>query len=429
MSFASTGAAVAGLSDPWRTSSGDQHPQRRTTTGIPSVFPDVHTLYDYDERFRKDMMETDTVVGSSIRVTVDRDELAAGLQLVSRAASSRGTVQVLAGVGIRAAEGLLELEATDMELSLRTTVPATVEGEGALVVPAKLLGDIVRLLPSGAVTLAHRPEDGAATIEAGSYSSRLNVFAVEDFPRLPSVDVPLQEVDATALLDTVQRVSRAASRDESRPVLTGILAQFEGAKLTMAATDSYRMSVKETALDGGGPELEAIIPARALDELSRVATGAERIQLGINDNHVIFGTGNAWLTTRRIDGQFPNVQQLRPESFEVELELDRAEVLDAVRRAAVMAQRNTPLRLRFEEGELTISAQSQDVGETRESLAVRYTGEPLEIGFNAEFLREGLESVTADEVKLELINPLRPGLISAEGDTFWYLIMPIRLAG
>ena len=383
----------------------------------------------YDERFRKDMMETDTVVGSSIRVTVDRDELAAGLQLVSRAASSRGTVQVLAGVGIRAAEGLLELEATDMELSLRTTVPATVEGEGALVVPAKLLGDIVRLLPSGAVTLAHRPEDGAATIEAGSYSSRLNVFAVEDFPRLPSVDVPLQEVDATALLDTVQRVSRAASRDESRPVLTGILAQFEGAKLTMAATDSYRMSVKETALDGGGPELEAIIPARALDELSRVAAGAERIQLGINDNHVIFGTGNAWLTTRRIDGQFPNVQQLRPESFEVELELNRAEVLDAVRRAAVMAQRNTPLRLRFEEGELTISAQSQDVGETRESLAVRYTGEPLEIGFNAEFLREGLESVTADEVKLELINPLRPGLISAEGDTFWYLIMPIRLAG
>ena len=375
------------------------------------------------------MMETDIVVGSSIRVTVDRDELAQGLQLVSRAASARGTVQVLGGVGIRAAEGLLELEATDMELSLRTTVPATVEGEGTLVVPAKLLGDIVRLLPSGAVTLAHSPEEGAATIVAGSYSSRLNVFAAEDFPRLPSVDVPLQEVDAAALLDTVQRVSRAASRDESRPVLTGILAQFEGSKLTMAATDSYRMSVKETELENGGPELEAIIPARALDELGRIAAGAEKIQLGVNENHVIFGTGQAWLTTRRIDGQFPNVQQLRPESFEVALELNRSELLDAVRRAAVMAQRNTPLRLRFEEGELTISAQSQDVGETRESLALRYSGEPLEIGFNAEFLREGLESVTADEVKLELINPLRPGLISTEGDSFWYLIMPIRLAG
>jgi DNA polymerase-3 subunit beta len=375
------------------------------------------------------MIETDTVVGSNIRVTVDRDELVAGLQLVSRAASARGTVQVLGGVGIRATEGLLELEATDMELSLRTSVQANVEGEGTLVVPAKLIGDIVRLLPAGEVTLAHKPEEGAATLEAGSYSSRLNVFAAEDFPRLPSIEVPLQEVDAAALLDTVQRVSRAASRDESRPVLTGILAQFEGSKLTMAATDSYRMSVKETELEGGGPELEAIIPARALDELGRIAAGAEKVQLGVNENHVIFGAGQAWLTTRRIDGQFPNVQQLRPESFEVQLEINRAELLDAVRRAAVMAQRNTPLRLRFEEGELTISAQSQDVGETRESLALRYTGETLEIGFNAEFLREGLESVTADEVKLELINPLRPGLLSAEGDSFWYLIMPIRLAG
>ncbi|HET6684153.1 MAG TPA: DNA polymerase III subunit beta [Gaiella sp.] len=375
------------------------------------------------------MIETDTVVGSNIRVTVDRDELAAGLQLVSRAASARGTVQVLGGVGIRATEGLLELEATDMELSLRTSVQANVEGEGTLVVPAKLIGDIVRLLPAGEVTLAHKPEEGAATLESGSYSSRLNVFAAEDFPRLPSIEVPLQEVEAAALLDTVQRVSRAASRDESRPVLTGILAQFEGSKLTMAATDSYRMSVKETELKGGGPELEAIIPARALDELGRIAAGAEKVQLGVNENHVIFGAGQAWLTTRRIDGQFPNVQQLRPESFEVQLEVNRGELLNAVRRAAVMAQRNTPLRLRFEEGELTISAQSQDVGETRESLALRYSGEPLEIGFNAEFLREGLESVTADEVKLELINPLRPGLLSAEGDSFWYLIMPIRLAG
>jgi DNA polymerase-3 subunit beta len=375
------------------------------------------------------MMETDIVVGSDIKVSVDRDALAAGLQLVSRAASSRGTVQVLGGVGIRAADELLELEATDMELSLRTTVPAAVEGEGVIVVPAKLLGDVVRLLPTGTVTLAYRPEDGVATVESGSYSSRINVFAAEDFPRLPSVDVPLQAVDAAALLDTVQRVSRAASRDESRPVLTGILAQFEGTKLTMAATDSYRMSVKETQLESGGPELEAIIPARALDELGRVAAGAETVQLGVNDNHVIFGAGNAWLTTRRIDGQFPNVQQLRPESFDVRLELNRPELLDAVRRAGVMAQRNTPLRLRFEEGELTISAQSQDVGETHESLAVGYAGEPLEIGFNAEFLREGLESVAADDVTLELINPLRPGLISAEGDSFWYLIMPIRLAG
>jgi DNA polymerase-3 subunit beta len=374
------------------------------------------------------MMETDIAVGSSIRAVVDREMLSSRLSLVARAASARGAVQVLGGVLLRASNGLLELEATDMELSLRTSIPATIEGEGAIVVPAKLLGDVVRLLPADEVTLAYRPEDGAATIESGSYSGRLNVFAAEDFPRLPSIDVPLHEIDAASLLDTVQRVSRAASRDESRPVLTGILVRFEGSRLTMAATDSYRMAVKETELSSAGPELEAIIPARALEELTRVAAGAEHVQLGVNENHVVFGAGAAWLTTRRIDGQFPNVAQLKPEAFDVELEIDRGEVLEAVRRAAVMAQRNTPLRLRFAEGELTITAQSQDVGETRESLAVGYAGEPLEIGFNAEFLREGLESVSAESVELKLINPLRPGLLSAEGDAFWYLIMPIRLA-
>jgi DNA polymerase-3 subunit beta len=254
------------------------------------------------------------------------------------------------------------------------------------------------------------------------------VYAAEDFPRLPPVDVALHAVARASLLDTIERVSRAASRDESRPVLTGILVRFEGSALVMAATDSYRMAVKETDLDEPGPDLDAIIPARALTELARIARG-DTIELGVQENHVVFGTGDAWLTTRRIDGQFPNYKQLRPESFEVELTLPREELLQVVRRAGVLVQRNSPLRLRFAEGELTVSAQSQDVGETRESLPAAYTGEPLEIGFNAEFLREGLESVTGDEVQLQLINPLRPGLLSAEGDAFWYLIMPIRLAG
>jgi DNA polymerase-3 subunit beta len=149
----------------------------------------------------------------------------------------------------------------------------------------------------------------------------------------------------------------------------------------------------------------------------------------VHENHVVFGAGDVWLTTRRIDGQFPNYQQLRPETFEVELTLPRTELLDVVRRASVMALRNSPLRLRFAEGELTISAQTQDVGETKETLPAAYSGEPLEIGFNAEFLRDGIESVVGDDVRVRLINPLRPGLLSGEGEDFWYLIMPIRLAG
>lgn len=377
------------------------------------------------------MMEANVVAAADVKLTCSRDDLVAGLAVVGRAVSTRGSVQVLGGIHLEAADGSIRLSATDMELSLRTTVPGSIEGEGALVVPGKLLTDIARLLPADEVTISYQPEDGAAEITSGSYSSRVNVFAAEDFPRLPALDVPLSDVAAPSLLETIDRVSRAASRDESRPVLTGILVRFEGTKLVMAATDSYRLSVKETELSEAGPELEAIIPARSLQELARVAAGAETVQLGVNENHVVFGTGDggAWLTTRRIDGQFPNVQQLLPDTFELELELPRAELLDVVRRAGVMAQRNAPLRLRFAEGELTVSAQSQDVGETSESLPVAHTGEPLEIGFNADFLREGVESVSSDTVQLKLINPLRPGLISAEGDAFWYLIMPIRLAG
>jgi DNA polymerase-3 subunit beta len=375
------------------------------------------------------MIESEIVVGTGMTISCTRDDLVAKLGVVSRAVSTRGSVQVLSGILVRVDAGALELAATDMELSLRTSLDAQVEGEGSVVVPGKLLADLARLLPEQEVTLEYRPEEGVVQVTSGAYSSRLNTYSAEDFPRLPALDAPLHAIEREALLETVERVARSASRDESRPVLTGILARFEGETLVMAATDSYRMSVKETGLGAAGPQLEAIIPARALQELSRIGTGVDTIELGVQENHVIFGAGDVWLTTRRIDGQFPNYKQLIPETFEVELTLPRGELLDVVRRAAVMALRNSPLRLRFEEGELTVSAQTQDVGETRETLPAAYTGEPLEIGFNAEFLRDGIEAVSGDELRLKLINPLRPGLISGEGDDFWYLIMPIRLAG
>jgi DNA polymerase III subunit beta len=376
------------------------------------------------------MMETDIAVGSGLTVTCDRDELVAKLGTVSRVVSSRGTVQVLSGVLLQPVAEGLELAATDMELSLRTTLSAKVEGDSAVVVPGKLLVDLARLLPADEVTVSYRPEEGVAQIASGSYSSKLNVFSAEDFPRLPSTDPAPHSVATASLLETVDRVARSASKDESRPVLTGIQVRFEGTRLYMAATDSYRLSFKETELDQAGPDLEAIIPARALIELQRIAAGTEHVAMGVNDNTVVFGTGDTWLTTRRIDGQFPDVGRLLPESFEAEVDLPRAELRDVVRRAGVMALRNAPLRLRFAEGELTVSAQSQDVGETNESLPAGYTGEPLEIGFNAEFLADGIDSVRGDTVRLKLINPLRPGLItSPDDDTFWYLIMPIRLAG
>jgi DNA polymerase III subunit beta len=376
---------------------------------------------------------TDTVVGTTMKVTCARDELAEKLQIVGRGVSTRTSVQILAGIMLRAGEGQLFFSATDMEISLRVSLDAQVEDEGAIVVPGRLLVDIVRLLPAGEVTLEHRAEEGLALLTAGSASYRLYTYGAEDFPRLPEIDEDSAfTVERDAFLDTISRVSRSASRDESRPVLTGVLVRFEGDKVVMAATDSYRLSVKETALtESPGQDLEAIVPARALSELARIAQGADSATLviGVQENQVVFGADGVWLTARRIDGQFPNYKQLLPESFEAEIRLPREELLDVVRRTSLMALRKSPLRLRFEEGELTVSAQTPDVGEARESLPISYSGDVLEIGFNAEFLRDGLESITDEQVRFKLISPLRPGLIHGESDDFLYLIMPIRLAG
>jgi DNA polymerase III subunit beta len=379
------------------------------------------------------MASIDTVVGTTMKLTCGRDELAEKLQLAGRGVSTRSNVQILAGIMLRAAGSQLHLSATDMEISLRVSLDAHVEDEGAVVVPGRLLVDIVRLLPAGDVTIAHRAEEGVAELTCGSASYKLHTYAAEDFPRLPEIDPETAfTVDKEAFVETIARVSRSSSRDESRPVLTGILVRFEGSKLVMAATDSYRLSVKETALDTGpGQELEAIVPARALAELSRAGQAGEpgTISIGVQENQIVFGIDDIWLTARRIDGQFPNYKQLLPETFEAEISLPRDEFLEIVRRASLMAQRKSPLRLRFESGELTVSAQTQDVGEARESLPISYSGDTIEIGFNAEFLRDGLESVGDDAVRFKLISPLRPGLILGESDDFLYLIMPIRLAG
>ena len=376
------------------------------------------------------MIETNTMVGTGMKIVCQRDDLAQKLGVVSRAVSTRASVQILAGVLLRAEGGRLNLAATDMELSLRSTLTAQVDGEGAVVVPGRLFVDLVRLLPESEVTIEHRAEESVVRITCGPSSSTLHTYAADDFPRLPDLDaVGTFTVDREVLLDTVSRVARSASRDESRPVLTGILVRFEGGKLVMAATDSYRLSVKETQLEGEIPELEAIIPARALAELGRIAQASDSVELGVHENQVVFAADDVWLTTRRIDGQFPNYKQLLPETFEHDVTLARAEILDVVRRVGVMVQRTSPIQLRFAEGELTVYARTQDVGEARESLPAQFIGDPLEIGFNAEFLREGIESISADEIRLRLISPLRPAVINGDEDDPTYLIMPIRLPG
>src|SRR4051795_13306560 len=361
------------------------------------------------------MIETEVIVGTGLKITVSKDELVRALGVVSRAVSTRTSVQILSGILLEAQAGELRLAATDMELSLRANVTAQLDGDGAIVLPGKTFADIARLLPSDEVTIEHKAAESVVHVTSGSASYTLHTYNPEDFPRLPELgSVQTFSVDRESLLETITRVARAASRDESRPVLTGILVSFTGGKIVMAATDSYRLAVKETELDGSTPELEAIVPSRALQELARIATSGDAVEVGVHENQVVFSTassdgGGAWLTTRRIDGQFPNYRQLLPEQFEHELTIPRQEVLEVVRRASVMIQRATPLQLRFAEGELTVIARTHEVGESKESMPVGFSGETLEIGFNADFLRDGLESMGGGDGGVEGVNPLGPG--------------------
>ena len=320
-----------------------------------------------------------------------------------------------------------------MELGLRVGLEVGDSSPGIAVVPGRLLLDVVRSLPQDEVTLEYRSSQQDVELVGGTARFHLRTLPPEDFPKLPEAPGEgVLNVPAGPFVDTISRVARAASRDETRPHLTGVLVTANGQELRMVATDSYRLSVKETTLDTElDGSLEANVPARTLQELGRIAgsSNADTIGVASLENQVVFTVDDVVLSSRLVEGRFPNYQQLLPESYEHELRIRRDELLEVVRRVGLLAQKNAPLRLRFTEGTLDVSAQTPDVGEASESLPVPFSGEPLEIGFNPEFFREGLESAESDELVLKLISPLRPGLIQSgdNGAGFLYLVMPIRL--
>ncbi|MGH2913201.1 MAG: DNA polymerase III subunit beta, partial [Solirubrobacteraceae bacterium] len=371
-------------------------------------------------------------LGVFVKLSLSTSELLAQLQTATRVSSSRASVQALSGVMISAEADHAELLATDMEVGLRVPLAAEVSQPGSAVLPARLILEVVRSLPGDTVTLELRSQEQDVEVISGSAKFHLRTLRSEDFPTLPGpADDTRMTLPSQAFVETALQVARSASKDETRPVLTGVLISAGGQELTMVATDSYRLSVKHAALhlplEG---TIEANVPARALQELARIAQSVEEPELAVSlgQNQVVFEIGDIVLSSRLIDGQFPNYRQLLPESVEHELRLSSAEITDVVRRISLLAQKNAPLRLGFAEGELTVSAQTPDVGEASETLPVPFSGEPLDIGFNPEFLRDGLESVDSDELVLKLISPLRPGLIeSPDGGEFVYLIMPIRL--
>lgn len=366
-----------------------------------------------------------------MKISLQRDHLLSQLQTVTRVASTRSAIQALSGVQVVVSSTVSELRATDMDVSLRVPLEAEQIREGVVVLPARLLLDVVRALPADTLSIELRPAEQDVELVSGRATFQIRTLRAEDFPPFPESDPDRQvSLPAAAFVETALKVAGSASRDETRPVLTGILISASERELRMVATDSYRLSVKETQLDEPlASAFEVNVPARALQELARIATGGDERQLSVSvlQNQVVFSIDGVILSSRLIEGQFPNYRQLLPESFEHELRIGGSELTEVVRRISLLAQKNAPLRMAFASGELTVSAQTPDVGEASEALPVAFQGEALEIGFNPEFLRDGLEAVEGD-VMLKLISPLRPGLIqSADGSGFQYLIMPIRL--
>jgi DNA polymerase-3 subunit beta len=367
-----------------------------------------------------------------LKLSISTSELLSQLQTVTRVASTRSAVQALSGVMIKASEQGTEMLATDMEVGLRVPLMAEVSRPGETVLPARLLLDVARALPGERVTVELRTTEQDVEVISDSASFHLRTLRTEDFPTLPDPAPDTRvSLPAAAFVETISRVARSASRDETRPILTGILISASGQELRMVATDSYRLSVKETALESPlQGNLEANVPARALQELARIAQQVDsaEVAVSVGQNQVIFELGGVLLSSRLIDGQFPNYRQLLPETVEHELRMSSAEFAEVARRVSLLAQKNAPLRLSFREGELTVSAQTPDVGEASETIPAPFHGEEFEIGFNPEFLRDGLESIDSPDLVMKLISPLRPGLIeSPDSGDFVYLIMPIRL--
>lgn len=368
-----------------------------------------------------------------MKLSIARGSLLDSLSVVTKALSSRTTLPILSGVLLSAGDGVVVLQATDLEISIRDSVPADVEQSGAVVVPGRLLADVVRKMPDVAIKIESTTGDrilvSCRSEKAGVISFELRTLSADDFPRFPEVDPELTVDMPTSLLGSmVKQVSKAVSRDEARPVLTGILLVIDGEEIRMVATDSYRLGVRVAHLEVPAKErIEVVIPGKALEEVPKVAGASDTVTMGVSSNQIVFTSGMTTYVTRRIEGNFPNYRQLIPADGETRITIDRQELLEAAQRVSVMAQHNAPLRMKIADNTLTLSAATQDIGEASEDLMVEATGNPLEIAFNHVFLLDGVTSSDEEKLVFFATSPLKPGVFtSADGSSYVYLIMPVR---
>ena len=373
-----------------------------------------------------------------MKITVERDALVDGLAWVSRSLSTRPIMPILLGISLEASGSNLHLAAYDQEISGEAEVSAQVDAPGKAVVSGRLFTDVIRSLPHKPITFAL---DGSRlNITCGSSRFALPTMKAEDYPTLPTLPAAAGEVDGELLAHAIAQVAVAAGRDDSLPVLTGVHIEIEGDKVTLAATDRYRLAVREFHWSSQKPNTSAsaLIRGRTLSEVAKSLSGNSKVTFalapsGAHEHLVGFSTENRTTTTRMLDGTFPPYRHLLPNEASSVAIVEVSALMEAVRRVAVVVDKTSSLKLNFSEGALRLDAKSTDEAQATEEIAVDFEGDEISIAFNPTFLTDGLTAVGTPFVHIAFTASNKPAVLSgkaskdaAADDSYRYLLMPMR---
>ena len=361
-----------------------------------------------------------------MHIRADRDDLAEAFGRANRGAGVKTALPTLQGVRCQAEGEHLEITGSDTEVTIRTSAKVEVMEEGAFLVPGRVMTDAIRRMPEGAVSI--RSEEGAIELSGNGPTFTIRVLALEDYPKLPEPDLTGSiEMDGKLLVEALSQVLVAASNDASRPILTGVLMENYEEGLRLVATDSYRLAIRN--IPGLQVRDAALIPARGLKELARTVA-AEQVRVAIQEREIVFASDRGSLSIRLIEGTFPNYRQLLPDDYPAAVGIDKDRMLEAVGRAAVVADEHIPIRLQITPDGVEMSVSRNDLGGEVEMLEGTVSGDldELNIAFNARYLQDGITAVQGPLIRMEVKDSNRPSIIRAEGSrSFIYLLMPVRV--
>lgn len=361
-----------------------------------------------------------------MKLVCPKEELSKGLQTVLRSVGARAGIPALSCVLLELTDSDLSLTTTDLELTTKARLNLTGEA-GKILLPARLLSEIVRSLPSEDVELV--TDNGTVRIAGGRARFEIRSVSPEEFPRVEAVaQTRTVTVSGDVLARALAQVAPAASRDETRPVLTGVLLEGEGNTLRIVATDSYRLAVRSIEVEGV-QDVRVLVPARAVVEVARLASGLSEVTIEIASAQVGFHLGDVVIQSRLIEGEFPAYKQLLPESQPFQLRIEKGGFLEAVKRVGLMAQDSTPVFLVLSEDGVSLECHAQGLGEGNEVIEGAYTGDELRVAFNPAYLDAGVGATESEDVVIDFTDQQRPALVHAPGDdAFRYLLMPIRVS-